>query len=396
MTRYSTKAFLTLTPSQLLRQYFGKKNLLSTFAWDRDFEVDQLYEAILNTGCQEQVELDFRTIHHWANDSGIDTLVEESRSPIHPKNDLPGELRDLENQYAQAMYVYLNYHHIFHWAMELKHWENRTGKKHHFVGTALPCRVDPESLKAFGESIAEYYKKQSKGDRCLVDYYMRVNPDRHFFFAYPEDRAKGIRVYEGYDRIVRQAFKPVFEVVFEYNAKDGDLAIHSRGKNSGDVMFEHFCKKVLGFRETPDTKTEVFDLSCLKNPDFRFKEDPGMPLESITLKMVKFQLSQVPGQKVTLESPPCNGDNRIVESMLHRSLMAHGIDSSKIIIERAKIEIKFKPVNMGKPARITFTVGVPQYSTLSDDDKSEMAKRYLRKLGILKINESKKDSIDAA
>ncbi len=391
MARYYLKAFLTLTPQELLQQYFQKEILLQTFDWDKDFTLDDLHDAILEKADVKKVEFDFRMIHQWADETGIDNLIEEARSPIHDGLEIGEELGKLENEHACAMYVWLKYPKVFYWAMELKAWEYRKSKKHHYVGTGLPCDGNDKGIRdSLGSAIAEYYKKLRKGSRCDVEYYKRLNPTRHFFFANPEDSVKGYRAYDEKNKIIRQAYRPIFQVVFEYNEEDGDLAIHANGKKAHDKMFGEFCTEVLGYKEPPNAETEVFDLKVLRDTNFRFKEDDDIPVKSITLKMLMIELNKGANQKVTLEASPYNNDNRQVEAMMGRTYIAHNVKPEDVFIRKAKIEIVFKLVNMQKIRPITFTVGAPQYSDLSDDEKSEKAKRYLRKWKMLKKHKPKR------
>lgn len=307
------------------------------------------------------------------------------------------ELGELENEHACAMYVWLKYPNVFYWAMELKAWEYRKSKKHHCVRTGLPCDGKNEEIrKALGSAIADYYKKQRKGSRCEVDYYMRLNPTRHFFFANPEDSVKGYRAYNDKDKIIRQAYRPIFQVVFEYNEEDGDLAIYANGKKAHDKMFGEFCTNVLGYKEPPNAETEVFDLKVLRDTKCGFDEDDDIPVESVTLKMVMIELNKGADQRVTLEASPYKKDNRQVEAMMSRTYLAHNVKPEDVVIRKAKIEIVFKTVNMQKIRPITFTVGAPQYTDLSDDEKSEKAKRYLRKWKMLVKHEPKEETVDAA
>ncbi len=395
MARYNLKAFLTLVPERVLRQYFQRDNLLGDFPWDTEFNIDNLHAEILAKTDHIRIEHDFRTINKCANEVGIANLIEEARSSVCGGLELGEELGGMENDHERAMYVWVKHPKIFRWAMELTEWENRAGKIHRYVGAGLVCDGE-KACEALGGAMAEYFKKQSKGSRCRVNYCLRPNPVRHFFFAYPEDGVKGYRAYNDGDEIVRKGFQPLFEVVFEYNAEHGDVAIHARGKKVNDKMFELFCIKALGFEEPPNPEAEVFDLACLKNPEFRFSEDPAIPVESAALKMVKVNLNKGSNRRITLEASPVNGDDREVESMLASDLIAHRVSPEDVTVQKAKIEIQFKPVNLQKIGKITFTVGLPQYSTLSDDDKSEMAKEYLRKWGILKKHQLRSDATDAA
>ena len=187
MSNYYLKSFLTLIPKKLLKEYFQEKPLLN-FSWEKEFTIDELHDVILAKTDVKMVEFDFRTINQWANETGIMNLVEEARSPIHKGGlEIGEELGKMENEHAQAMYVWLKYNSVFLWALELANWENRKGKIHYYVGTGLPCDgTDDQMREKLGKAIADYYKKQTKGSRCEVDYYIRTNPTRHFFFANPD------------------------------------------------------------------------------------------------------------------------------------------------------------------------------------------------------------------
>jgi hypothetical protein len=397
MTNYSLKAFLTLTPPTILKQYFEKKKYLKDYPWKKEIDIDHLCDTILQSPEAKEIDYDFRTIHQWANDRGIENLIEEARSPIHKGLEIGEELGQLENEYERVMTVFIKYEQVFNWAMEMASWEQQKGKTHYHVGVKLACDGnDKEIIKAMGNAIAEYYKKQSKGSKCLVEYYPGVNPVRHFFFANPEDSVKGCRVYDKGKKvkIIRHTYQPIFQVVYEYNPQDGDLAIHVKGQNAKEKMYEIFCTKTLKLKELPREK-EVFDLSCLKNPDFPYEEDKEMPVESITLKMIMLELKSGSNRKITLEANPYKKDNRQVEHMLRKTMTAFGLLPDDIFIRRAKIEIKFKPVNLQKIRPITFTIGAKYYSDLAEDEKSEKAKKYLRKWGIMITHKTKK-AVDAA
>jgi hypothetical protein len=396
MTNYSLKAFLTITPPTILKQYFKKKHHLPDYDWQKEIDIENLCETILRCPKAKEIEYDFRTIHQWADDRGIDNLIEEARSPIHGRLEIGEELGRLENEHERAMTVFIKYPEVFRWALEMASWEQQKGKKHHYVGTKLPCDGTNKDVRnALGNAIAEYYKKQSKGSRCEVEYYTRGNPARHFFFANPEDSVKGFRIYNEKNKIVRQTYRPIFQVVFEYNPQDSDVAIHVRGTKAKAKMYEIFCTKALGFKKPPNAETEVFDLSCLKNPDFRFTEDETMPVESITLKMIMLELKGGQNRRVTLEAEPYRKDTRQVEHMITKTMTAYGLNPEDIFVRKAKIEIKFKRINLQKIRPITFTIGDPQYSDLAEDEKSEMAKKYLRKWGIM-IKHKTQKAVNAA
>lgn len=393
MSQYSLKSFLTLIPQDLLEQYFGQEKLFPGHDWKKELDVDKFSEKILGDDDAKKVDFHFRTIHRWANDSGIDDLIEEARSPMHDGGlEIGEELKELANDHACSMYIWLNYREVFDWAIDLTVWEHRKGKTHHYVGAGLDCEgTDDEIRESLGNAIAEHYEKQRKGRRCEVEYYKRLDPTRHIFFANPEDSAKGYRRYDKKNKIVRDSYVPIFQVVFEYNEEDGDLAIHVNGKVAQKKMYDEFCTKVLKYKEPPNAETEVFDLKILRDGKYLFPEDKDLPVESVTLKMAMIELKTGSNKRITLEASPFEGDNRQVEAMMLQSYTAHGVKPEDVLVRKAKIEIVYKPVNMQKIRPITFTVGAPQFSDLSTDEKSERAKKYLRICEILVKHKPKEE-----
>lgn len=397
MKNYSLKAFLTITPCHTLRTYFEKEKIQLDYGWPPKEDIDALHDAVQGCPQSKKIEFDFRTVHQWANDRGVEALIEEAGSPTHGKLEIGEELGQLENDHERAMTVFVKYPEVFRWAMELRRVETMTGKRHHFVGSGLACEGDDPAIRdRLANAIAEFYKKRGKGKNCEVLYYKQVNPARHYFFAYPEDSVKGYLAYDEEGKIQRQAIQPAFEVIFEYNEEEGDLAVHVKGKVAQERMLTEFCTKVLGFKALPNSETEVFDLRCLKDPNFQFTEMDEIPVESITLKMVLLELPNGANQKVMLEAAPYKGDHRQVEAMIAHTLMAFKADPRNVFVRKAKIEIKFKPVNFQKMRPITFTVGDPQYSDLSNDEKSEKARRYLRKWGMIRKHKAQGEPGHAA
>jgi hypothetical protein len=147
MARYSLKSFLTLIPKAQPKKYFQKYKYIPDYDWDKEEDVEKLCDTLKQCTDFERIEMDFRTIHKWANDTGISNLVEEARSPIHGNLELGEELRKMENEHEAAMYVRLEYPKVFYWATELESWEYRTGKKHYYVGTGLPCDGNDEEIR---------------------------------------------------------------------------------------------------------------------------------------------------------------------------------------------------------------------------------------------------------
>ncbi len=266
MINFSIKTFLIKTPQELLQKYFSRNNLFADFDWSKENWVDDLSGLLEQDGC-EQVLLELGRINELTDDSGAEHIIE--RADLLFGIQLADTLREMSH-HQQAMWTFLNHHDIFDQAIETEYIDNLTNWKICNVGCNLSCGTDEEIKDMFGAAIAEHFLKKGKGRHCDVDYYPRKNPDRHCFFAYPEDYIKGTVVYENGKRTT-QASRPAFEVIFIYDPAEGVLRTHAPRGGSIEPMQDIFCKKILGLKDgVPDKNTQVYDLSPLKNPNFRF------------------------------------------------------------------------------------------------------------------------------
>jgi hypothetical protein len=385
-SQFSLKTFLRKTPYSLVKNYFESKKLLKDYDWGTQLDLEQLTAAISAIGDAGELALcDFERVHDLANEAGTSQLIEQSRSPIH-KLDIATQLAEMSSHHERAMFVFLHHPMLFHWTSEMVYIDSLTTSswKVCIVGADLQYSDSTEIRQKLGAAIAEYYHQQGRGKYCLVDYYFRISPDRHCFFAYPENYATEDLVYEDRNKLTRRIRRPVMEVIFVYNPANGMLYVHARGDKFAKALQEIFCKQVLELNGIPDENTKVYDLAILKEANFRFVTDPADNIESVMLKGVELHLPGLLRKKITVEADAAPGAERTVFDMMNKTMQAFAVTSAATYIKRAKITVKFRS-NAGRRGKgVTFFVASPNGCTLNDVPHHNVIKRYMDKWGFVK------------
>lgn len=386
MSHFSLKTFLRKTPYSLVRNYFESKTLLDGYNWGSELDLERLTAAISALGdAGESALCDFERVHDMANDTGTTSFIEQSRSPLH-QLDIAEQLAEMPSHHERSMFIFLHHPTLFRWTSEMVYVDSLTTSswKVCVAGPNLRYTDSAEIRGELGETIAAYYHQQGRGKYCLVDYYFRINPDRHCFFAYPENYATEDLVYKDRNDLGRKIRRPVMEVIFVYNPTSGMLYVHARGDKSAKALQEIFCKEVLELDGIPDENTKVYDLAALKDVNFRFVTDPADNIESVMLKSVELHLPGILGRKITVGANAAPGSERVVFDMMDRTIDAFSLNRDATYIRQAKITVKFRsnPGQRGKP--VTFFITSPNGCTLNDVPHHNVVKRYLDRWGFVK------------
>lgn len=385
MATYALKKFLRNTPNILLQQYFQNKSLLDDFAWPLtkngktreigETEIDPLDEAI--TSLEDQgfidIEADFRDITDMADDTGVACLMEQAKALLFGI-DLAKVFDDnnIEGYYARSIYVFLEHPKLFGFAHQNQHIESLANWKECEVGDGLSCKTDDEAKETLAKEIAAYFKDKGQGKNCKVDYYYRQKPDRDCFFAYPEDCAKPELAYRR-GELKRVPRRPVSEVVFMYDRKTGLLSVYSPRIRNVESLQRIFCQKMLGLKDLPNNSTLVYDLSKLKDKYFRFETEPI--IERVKLKMLALDLTG--GDGATLVANPSDGNELALCQRMVAVAKAYGIDLTRVIIKKAKLQVVFRSENGKKSKTVTFTIVSPSPSGLEDTFHHNIIKRHI-------------------
>ena len=380
---YSQKNFLRQTPNSILKAYFSKKNLLTGIDFDKlgETETGQLVEAMDGLADKQRngIEAEFRQINEMAWGKGIGLLIEEASSGFHTVENLVPIFEPMKNHYEKAFWVFLNHRTVFDVASNLAYMDRLGSWCSCKVGVGLAPAVEDVDKDNLAEAVREFYKKQGRGQRCHVDNYLRQGPERHCYFAWPEDYATTELGFNEEGKFYHQTRKPTFEVFFVYRPHKGILEVSAKGgKKVVKALQEIFCKTILGLDGLPDLEQGHFKLEKLKDKSFDFSTEPADGIKKVTVKMLRLDLPGTDNRRITFETNS-SGSGQPVYTLIENALNKNNVPLNQAFISRAKIQIEFLPKDGKKEKTLTFEISHPDRCTLKDDPLDQIAKKYVEK-----------------
>ncbi len=386
--QYSTKTFLRRVPNSLLAEYFRRREIDLGIEWLglAETDVDSIVEALqgLADGECGAVESDFSMINELACGAGVRAILEEG---AFWGEDWGAAFEKMENDYARALWTYLNEPRRFEVAGAFHQMDRYGGWWRRFVGERLEPDTESDSLMALAAELREVYQRQGRGRHCHVDAYLRHDPERYCFFAYPEDIATSDLGYDDDGCFVRRPYRSAFELVFVYRPEGGVVEIHAEGvKKFKEALAEVFCRTVLGLTGLPEEGDRApFDLSPLKDPKFPFHTDPIDGVLSVELKMLRLDLplDRAKGgfRRIIISAEPLPASPQAVHLLLDEVLDRRNV-LDEALISQAKLRFTFRPEDGRRQKTLTFDVTYPDRCALKDDRFDQIAKKYLKRWGI--------------
>ncbi len=381
---YSPKHFLRKSPNYLLKQYFEKMEVLGGINWDElgETDVGPIIEALeqLPEPVQIRIEQEFRQINEMACPTGTRCLLDEAESIFH-KLQIADKFEEMSDHYERGFWMFVNHAKVFDIAESHLRMDCVGAWKHCAVFSGLEPNIEPEDLGKLAEKISDFYKKQGRGKHCQVENYLRQGPERHCYFAYPEDYATTDMEYED-GQLKQKGRKPAFEVIFVYRPETGMLATNAKGnKNDVQKLQEAFCKTILDLDELPDENSRIFDLEPLKK-NFEFVTEPADGIGKVSLRMLQVDLPGIGKRRITFEAD-FPGAPQPVYKLIEDALNQRSIPLDEIKVNKAKIQFKFAPRDGKKGKTVTFEISRPNRCTLKDDPLHQIARKYLEIWGLV-------------
>jgi hypothetical protein len=296
----------------------------------------------------------------------------------------------MKNHYERALWAFLNHAKIFGIASEWAYMDRVGGWKQRYVGEGLAPATGEQDKHNLANAICTFYRKQGRGQHCHVDNYLRQDPERHCYFAYPEDHATTQMGYDG-GKFHHWPVRPAFEVVFVYRPETGFLEISARGKGEEiEKLQEIFGQIILGLDDLPDKRLKHYDLALLKNRGIRFHTDPVDGVESVCVKMLRFDMPGTSGRRITFEANS-SSDDKAIYTLIDRALAKQNLPLDDVVVAKARLRFKFAGRDGKRGKSLTFEISIPDRCTLKDDPLDQIAKKYVQKWGF--ISESVSDTI---
>ena len=381
---YTLSFFLRQTPWELLKEYFDGRGILT----DVDFtdlkkrEHEPVLEAIeaLDDGTRATIDRDFQEIFELATPQGARVMVDEAAIL---ELDIAGMIEAMENHFQRAMWLFLNKTqggtNMFETCLTLSSVERLRYNQSRSLKD-LPAKDpghDAATLEEMTNALRVIYARQGRGYKCKVEHYRRPNPDRHYYVALPEDYATSGLQYDG-DTLVRIPRKSVFQVVYIFRPKEGLLEMSAPGdKREIRELQEVFCRYALGMPHAPDVKSErCYELNGLKDRAVKFPTDPKDGFKKVEVMALRLNQAGNKRRSILVSQDP--GGNESLHDWLDRVLDATKVPLRMLDVSQAKIRAEWYP-EQGKKARtLTFTLSLPDSSSLKDLPHHEQIKKYLK------------------
>jgi hypothetical protein len=383
---YSRNTFLRQTPNRILKEYFAGKGLLTEVDFDslRETEIEPIAEALngLEDEQRKEVEAEFAQVYEMACSLGVQVLIEEAGSVYH-NLDWAESFARMQNPYEKALFAFMNDRKVFEIALDLAYMDRVGGWKQRYVGEGLTPGAEEQDKENLEKAICAFYANEGRGRHCKVDNYRRENPERHCYFAYPEDYPTTEMGYNDKGEFYHWPTTPAFEAIFVYQPQSGFLYVRAKG-NGEDIekLQEIFCQNILGLDRLPDKKTKHFDLELLKNKEIRFPTDPADGVENVCVRMLRLDVPGTGNRRITFEAS-LPGDGKAIYRLIDRALAKQSLSLDDVIVAKAKLQFKFAGRNGKKGKPLTFEISTPDGCTLKDDPMDQIAKKYIERWGFI-------------
>lgn len=243
--------------------------------------------------------------------------------------------------------------------------------------------VEEKDRDALAAGLSEFYRPEGRGYHCIVDNYLRQCPERHCYFAYPEDYATVDMELNEQAVFVKRPRKPAFEIVFVYRPETGMLETNARGrKDQVEKLLGIFCRAILGLDGLPDKPGAHYDLALLKNRNISLATDPKDGIEGVFIRMLRFDLPDHGNRRITFEANS-ESDGKAIYHLIDRAIAKQNLPLEIVKVAKAKLKLEFAGTDGKKGKTVTFEISTPDRCTLKDDPLDQIVKKYIKRWGFV-------------
>jgi hypothetical protein len=384
MAQYSPRKLVRSVSKSLLQRYFSNRGLLGEFDWAKYKEGDPgpIVDALeaMPVDERESVETDFAVVTELATDGGSRLIFEEATLWNRP---WAPQLQAMANDCERAMLALIEDRRLIDRALAYNEIDRFSESRWQRwpVGKRLQVTDDQDGLV---KALRAIFKEQGRGARCHIETFDRRDPERFCCFAYPEDYPKTDLGYDDKNRFSRQTRRTATEIIFVYRREDGVLEMVGKGdKKQKEKIAEAFCTTMLGLKALPDPRANPpYDLAVLKRRDFSFKTDPADNVESVEVRLLRFDLPGKGDRRLVLSARPTPEVPDVLHALVEEAIDKTKFPLSELHVSQAKLSMRFRGQDGRRGKTLTFEVTYPDRCNLKDNGYDAVAKRYLTKWGI--------------
>lgn len=379
---FSTRNFLRLVSSPLLRTYFEQRRLLLDFDWDGLGEsVEPLYYACRGLPNEDRqiVWVDFENVYGLCSRRGLQTLLDAAG----PDREAVGTSMGKGTVADKVFRVLLAHPDVFRvashfaWADGLKrHWQPRQD-----IPPAEPV-IGPDSLTALKNAVVARYKQlDDRGEYSDVEVHWRA--EALYIMIYISDHPESVIHFDGSNQLKRSTQQRAFDVVYRYEPASGAFEMYAEGdKEFRRTLAQEFVSNILRQEVSlPIDEQLAFDLEKLKDSDFRFETDSD-GVRSIELRMLRLAAGGANGGRITFGASP-----RTQRSQLHdfikRGLNEADLPLSTLTVENVTIKAQVANGNR-RPSSVTFNISAGNTCNLKDTAAHNKIRTCLKRSGVIR------------
>ncbi len=387
--QYSLKTFLRQVRGAMLNRCLRRLNIPLELNIEvvKPSIIDDLYQQLqaLSPANLHRIERDFLAISELANSRGTEAILREAG---RQKLDFTDIFLRARNGFERACWTFLEHAAIFDLATcfcEMDRFGSGRWNRR-FVGAGITPETEASVLQRLSHLMRRSYAKEGRGQFCHIDHYLRHEPERHCFFAYPQNHATSDLAYTEHGELDQQSRKAAFEVILVYRPGDGMLEILAPGgRERVDDIASCFCTAILDLPELPSRLTpRLYELSPLLSVELALTTDPADGIERVELREICLNLGRSHGWKrrLTFSADDKAQQRESIHDMIQRTVLDDGIELPQVTVSSAKFRLIFAPVDNQRPKRLTFNVAIPDHCSLRDNYHDQVARKCLRRWGL--------------
>ncbi len=243
-----------------------------------------------------------------------------------------------------------------------------------------PSEINEVSkIEAFETKVQNIYRKTLKGEKCKIKVFQ--DNDKLILRAYLEDLPTRDTVFDGKQLDEKHIRKPVFDVVFVYNADLKMLGVRALGgKPIVSELQKLFCSHFLDIQNI-NTDEQRYSLATVNNlANLNLVANASYGVERAYLKSIKLKNKAVPHK---LQIDVGGKEQYSGTDAVQKILKDLNLDkSSEWEPESIKITVVFKQIGKGRRKQVSVSITPPNTCDLKNRPQDDTVRKLLKDWGI--------------
>lgn len=352
----------------------------------KEVDVHVRFERIwsLNPQQVDLIEADWAAAHDLSSVQGTEALIREATELAV---DLGEVLADARTGQERALAVLIDHPDVFDRAHAFVTSDSAAGSRWYRCSAEpnLPVNRDASHIANFEKLLQEHFRRDGRGRNCRVEYFQRSSPERHCFFAYPEDHPVGEICYDEQGSLHRRTRRPAFEVAFVYRPTEGAIEVLvPGGKRSGAKLAAIFSAVVLGPDDGPDERNRpAVDLDMFRDRRVQLPTDPRDHVVAVHVAEIGFDVSGSASCVMIFRQKAREHDPLALYDAVEAAGESGTLDFTTARVRHVTLRVVIRPPDAIKAKSVRFSLHAPDRCTLGDRRYDQLLRDYLVRWNVL-------------